>query len=579
MKTFNLVQGSKEWHDFRDQYDTASEAPVMMGKGYIKRDVFLKNKALGIVEEPSAFLLNLFQKGHDAEEAARPIAEEMFGLEFWPLTGLHDDGKYSASFDGITEDYDVVWEHKLWNEKLADKVREKKLDPKYYWQLEQQMYVSGAEKAIFMVSDGTAENMVWMEYTPVKGRVKKMLAGWEQYHKDLDAFLEENPIEEAKEGELVEETKPAEVIAGLPAIKYEMNGMTLTSNLEAYKEAAMVLVDNSRLIIQTDEDFGRCEQFNKRLKEAEAYIKKTKADVLGEVQSIDDFNTSLDQINALVREARINGEKQVKDRKSEIRLEVIQNAQAKLNERINEMNEGLSGFSLPRVNADFSEAIKGKKTIDSLKSAANDYLAELTSDLNETADLIKLNAIAYKELSAGVEFLFNDLPDLITSDNETFKQLIQGRISTYKVEVAEKAAKQKEIDDAEKLRLEEEASQNTVEDQTQVVDQTAQTELDPAAPMREAAIKPVNELLDNYADVIGDQPVEDQQSLQDPREEPEPNKLADSSMSPEELKQHRFKVHTAIKATLEAYGASPELATELTKLMSKGQIPRVQVIY
>lgn len=576
MKTFNLEQGSKEWHDFRDRYDTASEAPVMMGDGYIKRDKFIKNNALGIEDEPNAFLMNLFQKGHDAEELARPIAEEMFGLEFWPLTGAHDDGALSASFDGITEDHDIVWEHKLWNEKLAANVEEKKLPAKYYWQLEQQIYVSGAEKAIFMVSDGTEENMVYMEYKPVRGRVKKLLAGWAQYHKDLDAFIADHP-EAQKEDEPVTELAPLVVVASLPSIKFEMNGMALTSNLTAYKEAALILVEDSRLVIQTDEDFAKCEQFNKQLTKAEAYIKRVRSDVLGEVASIDEFTKSLDELNALVREARLNGEKQVKNRKADIKLEIIRDAQSKLSERTREISKTLGGFSLPTINADFGAQMKGKKTIDSLKSAANDYLAELTAENNQIADLIRGNAATYNSLSAGFEFLFPDLQELIFNESDTFSQLIEGRINKQKVDQEEKRKQQAEAEEEERKQLEALSQQQGVVDETHL-------QLTPDEPetsvILENAPNHVSDIIANNPDLVSpefvNQGVVDAGLDSDLLEETAP--IA-TEMTQDEIRKHRHNVHTAIKATLVAYGAPDQLATELTKLMSKGQIPRVKIMY
>ncbi|MFT0547892.1 hypothetical protein ACMHYO_16375 [Allopusillimonas ginsengisoli] len=48
--------------------------------------------------------------------------------------------------DGLTMLGDIVFEHKLWNEELAEQVRAGNLDPHYYWQLEQQLYVAEASR-------------------------------------------------------------------------------------------------------------------------------------------------------------------------------------------------------------------------------------------------------------------------------------------------------------------------------------------------------------------------------------------------------------------------------------------------
>lgn len=70
------------------------------------------------------------------------------------------------------------------------------LEPHYYWQLEQQLLVSGAERVIFVCSDGTEQNFVSMEYRPVRGRAEQLIEGWKQFEADLEAY---EPVEAVAE--------------------------------------------------------------------------------------------------------------------------------------------------------------------------------------------------------------------------------------------------------------------------------------------------------------------------------------------------------------------------------------------
>ncbi|MCW8965258.1 MAG: YqaJ viral recombinase family protein, partial [Candidatus Pacearchaeota archaeon] len=172
METLNLIQGTTEWHRVRLQHGTASEAPAMMGcSKYMTRSQLLDLKKTGIAEEIDAHTQRLFDKGHAAEASIRQVVEKLIGADLYPVTGTEtiDGTRLLASFDGITMLEDIVFEHKLWNKKLAADVVTESLDPHYYWQLEQQLLVSGAKKAIFVVSDGTEENMVFMWYEPQPG--------------------------------------------------------------------------------------------------------------------------------------------------------------------------------------------------------------------------------------------------------------------------------------------------------------------------------------------------------------------------------------------------------------------------
>ena len=102
MKVVNLQQGTKEWHEFRANHFGASEAPAMMGESkYQSRDDLLQAKKFG-AEDPDAATQALFDKGHETEEKARAIAEEIIGEELYPVTGHSEFSKLSASFDGVT---------------------------------------------------------------------------------------------------------------------------------------------------------------------------------------------------------------------------------------------------------------------------------------------------------------------------------------------------------------------------------------------------------------------------------------------------------------------------------------------
>lgn len=195
MKTLNLKQGTPEWIEARTKYFTASEAPAMLGLSkYKTRDALLREKSSGLVEDVDHAKQRLFDRGHEAEAAARPLAEDFIGDELYPATGtLEVDGlPLLASFDGITMSEDLLWENKLWNGGLAADIEAGVIGDTYWPQLEQQLLVSGAAKVYFTASDGTAENTVGMWYQSVPKRRQQLIAGWKQFADDLANYV---PVE------------------------------------------------------------------------------------------------------------------------------------------------------------------------------------------------------------------------------------------------------------------------------------------------------------------------------------------------------------------------------------------------
>jgi len=117
MKLVNIVQGSPEWLAHRAKHFNASDAPAMMGcSPHKSRRQLLAEVATGITPEVDAGTQRRFNLGHRLEALARPLAEEILGEPLYPATGV--EGRYSASFDGLTLGGDVVFEHKALNDEL-----------------------------------------------------------------------------------------------------------------------------------------------------------------------------------------------------------------------------------------------------------------------------------------------------------------------------------------------------------------------------------------------------------------------------------------------------------------------------
>ncbi len=189
----NLKQGTEEWLEFRNKHFSASEAAAMLGiSKHTTRDELLFKKYTGIEKEYNSYTLNLFQRGHEAEESARRIIEEQIGEELFPAVYAMND--LMASVDGITFDESIVFEHKLFNLRLHDSVSKGILPKEYEPQCQQIMMVTGASKLIFVCSDGTEEKIAQMELMPDNSYFKKLLDGWMDFKIDLENYGSRNVI-------------------------------------------------------------------------------------------------------------------------------------------------------------------------------------------------------------------------------------------------------------------------------------------------------------------------------------------------------------------------------------------------
>lgn len=489
MKILELQQGTSEWYAARAKCFTASEAPVMMGvSSKVRRNELLHMKATGSEREVSDWVQkNLFDAGHEMEATAREILEGRVGEEFYPATVTDDEGRLLASLDGMTVCGEIGFEHKMWNESLAAAVRAGELPPEYYWQLEQQMHVAGTKVTIFVVSDGTEDNFESMDYYPVEGRVKQLLAGWAQFEKDLAAYV---PQEE----------KPkvvAEAVEDLPAVFVQVSGsVAVQNNFSTFEKALRHFLD--KILIKdpkTDQDFADLDLQIKALKKAEEALGNAETQMLAQVKEVDDLKRQKDLLHKLARDNRLLSEKLLTSQKEKIKLEVRQAAEQAFADHTARLNERLGPrIRMPAIAADFAGVMKNKRTIASLKEAVDNELARVKIASNAVADDIERNVRSLRELANDYTFLFADAQQLVLKPNDDLVSLINARIAEHKEKERQKEEQQREqIRQEEQARIERERQ---AEEQRQERERQAEQEREAqaqAAPEPQQQAEPAAE--------------------------------------------------------------------------------------
>lgn len=461
MKIHNLIQGSPEWNALRAQHNTASEASAMMGASKkTTRSELLRLKATGSEKEFSEWVQkNLLDKGHEIEAKARPIAEDIIGGELFPVTGTADiaSGKkvhsLLASLDGITEFGETTWECKSWNEAKAAVVREGRVPEEDYWQVAQQLAVSEAERCLYMVTDGTKERTVYCWATLAGDDLARLLAGWDLFDEDLANYQHV-------------EGKPqvvAEAVEALPTVYVQVSGSVAIQNNFSSFDRALRYFLAEKLITdpQTDQDFADLDVQIKAMKKAEEALDAAEAQMLAQVQEVDDLKRTKDLLTELVRKNRIASEKLLASQKEKIKLEIRQQGEAAFADHVAQINATLSGgVVMPRIEANFVGAMKNKRTLSSLQDAVSTELARLKIESNGIADKIRANLEVLREIVGEYGFLFRDRQELVLKDKETVELIARQRIDEHqKAEQERLEAERERIRKEEAGRLEREAEQ------------------------------------------------------------------------------------------------------------------------
>lgn len=439
--THDCAQGSEPWHTLRAKHYTASEASAMLGvsKHQTRADL-IKRKATGLAEEIDAATQRRFDDGHAAEAAARPIVESRLGDDLYPVTMTADVNGLSllASMDGLTMLGDIGWETKLLNQDLRAAVEAGTLDEHYTVQMEQQLMVSGASRIYFTTTDGTPEGTFGMWYESNPALRERIVAGWQQFAEDVAAYVPEP-----------ETVKPAGVAPeALPALRIEVTGMVTASNLAAFREHALAVFGGIKTDLQTDADFADAEKTVRWCKEVEDRLDAAKQHALSQTDSIESLFRTIDEIKEEARQKRLTLDKLVKAEKENRKAEIVAQARKAYGDHWSALCRRVGGEWIPSVGVSyFADAIKGLKSLDSMRDKVSSALANAKLDANAIADRIDANRKTVEDMS-----LMPDFGQVCTKAPDDFAALYVMR----KQQRADAEAKRLEAE-REKIRREEEA--------------------------------------------------------------------------------------------------------------------------
>ena len=446
----DVQQGSTEWHALRNRVKhTASDLAAIRGNSkYKTRAQAVREAATGIKPEVSEFQQKKFDEGHATEAKARVIVEQMIGEDLYPSTATTDDEYLLASSDGATMLSDTGHEHKLWNEDIAAQIRASiesnacQLHPMYTDQMDQQIAVYGFERIIFVTSDGTPEKMESYEYRGNPESIARIRADWAQFDEDVANYQPE-----------VIEAKPiltANPIDNLPALVIEVTGRVTHSNLVEFKAAANAVISSIKTELVTDQDFVDAIDRVKYLKNVVDKAKNAKQNTLDQTESIAIVHKSIDDVIKMATDVRLALEKKFTEEKDSRKAEIVITASRALGEHFAALGHRVG---VPVASAaSFGDAIKGLKSIDSMRDKVSAALANAKIDANAVADRIDANIKSLEGEGHSWRFLFPDLAAVCTKAHDDFAALLAARQATHK----EAEAKRLEAE-RERIRAEEQA--------------------------------------------------------------------------------------------------------------------------
>lgn len=446
MRTVQLIQGTPEWHAHRGAHFNASDVPAMLGCSvYKSRGQLLLECVTGATAEIDNAQQWRFDEGHRAEALARPLAEAIVGEDLYPCVGVSDYGRLSASFDGLTLLEDTAFEHKSLNNELRGVMVEgctgADLPKPYRVQMEQQCYVSGAERVLFMASKWngdqlTEERHCW--YTPDATLREEIISGWQQFEIDMGTYVPPAPAVLVAPGRAPDQ---------MPALRIEVTGMVTASNLAEWKGRAIAVFQDISTELVTDQDFADAEKTVKWCAEIEDQLKAAKQHALSQTASIDELFRTIDAIGEQARAKRLDLDKLVKARKDERRTEIGNAGRRAVLEHVRTINETLGehAIAMPAgLIADLGQAMKGKKSFASMQEAIDTVVAGAKIATSQQAERVRANVTLLAAHPDHASLFADRVPLCATKAPDDLRNLVSARIAEHQQREADRLEKERE---------------------------------------------------------------------------------------------------------------------------------------
>lgn len=332
----------------------------------------------------------------------------------------------------------IIFEHKSLNDEIRAAQSVVDLHPMYHDQVQQQLYISEADKCFFMASKWTddgeliEEKHFWIY--PNKEHQERIVAGWDQFEKDLETFEPQQVPVKAKATIVDDLLLPSIVVTGQIAVE---------SNLDLFGDALHDFISRINIKPENDEDFVNIGKAIKALERAEEWLDNQEEGVISKFDQLNQTIALKNTLKELARENRLMLQKIDKAEKENRKAQIVSVAFNALSDHLNALQAELPvQFNFKRPS--FPDAIKGKKTILSMQDSVNTMLANAKIESDALARDLREKHTWFIENAGEYSFLFSDLASIIYKAKDDFQAVVTNRIAQHKEQErikAEAAAK------------------------------------------------------------------------------------------------------------------------------------------
>jgi hypothetical protein len=227
-------------------------------------------------------------------------------------------------------------------------------------------------------------------------------------------------------------------------LQISLTGKITDTNFEEWKEALLKQIRSSKRELTTDDDFALAETDVKTLKAGEKSLKAAKQSALEQAAEINRLFDAIDEVSEEARQARLTLERQIKQRKEEIRDEIVDTGMQEIESYIDSQSDNFAAANNERFmsRADLESFTKGKRSTSSMQKAIDEAVAGVKHRIKARADIITANESILSAIDTEHTSLFQDQSALLGMETDALEKTVKERIDYY-IKEQEKLAKEK----------------------------------------------------------------------------------------------------------------------------------------
>lgn len=217
-------------------------------------------------------------------------------------------------------------------------------------------------------------------------------------------------------------------------LSINVRGELVSTNFDAWKQELIAQIRSVNTDLATDTDFALAELSVKRFKSAENALKAAKSSAIAQAPDIFDLFTAIDQVSEEVRSVRLTLERQIRQRKIEIKSQLIDSSIDRIRAYVARQESALRSIDtsdyLDRHN--FEEAAKRRSTVQTLVTALNELCSRIERQIDDRAVLVHRNDYALNALTEEQQLLFPDRARLLGIPAAELDRLIDERLANWR---------------------------------------------------------------------------------------------------------------------------------------------------